>query len=273
MRTIISASRRTDIPGFYMRWFEHRVRDGFVDVRNPVVKEKTYRVSLCPEDVHTIVLWSKNYRPFLDSPLSSREDFLWYFNFSLVDAPDWELGVTPLKDRMKQVKEICRRWSPTHVNWRFDPILFWDNGRKNNLNGFEKLCDFMSALEITWCTFSFVTWYNKVKKRDAVKVLDAYDPPFNQKIDILSELVGIARLRGITMESCCNDDLLQVKGIIKGHCISSLLLSHLAGERASMAHDTSQRKDCGCTKSTDIGSYQMSCPHNCLYCYAKPVDV
>ena len=51
MRAIISASRRTDIPGFYMRWFERRVRQGGVDVRNPVVKDKTYHVSLRPEDV------------------------------------------------------------------------------------------------------------------------------------------------------------------------------------------------------------------------------
>jgi len=271
MRTVISASRRTDIPGFYMRWLEYHLRQGFVDVRNPVVKDKTYRVSLRPEDVHTIVLWSKNYRPFLDSPVSRNPAYHWYFNFSLVDCPEWERGVPPLEERLRQARELAARWSPHHINWRFDPILFWEGGRRNNLGAFPSLCDFMAGLGVFWCTFSFVTWYNKVKARKECRSLDFYDPPLSQKVDILSGLSAYTRPRGITLEYCCNDELLAAEGISKGHCIHGPLLSRLAGERCSLARDTSQRTDCGCTKSSDIGSYTMSCPHQCFYCYAKPV--
>lgn len=270
MRTVISASRRTDIPAFYMKWLEYHIRQGFVDVRNPVMKDRTYRVSLLPEEVHTIVLWSKNFRPFLDSSLSHSESFRWYFNFSLVDCPEWEIGVPPLPDRLHQVREICRRWSPQHINWRFDPIIFWDQGKKHNLSPFPSLCDFMGELGVPRCTFSFVTWYSKVKKRVQERNRNFYDPPLEQKREILSKLNCFTQARNMTLESCCNDELLSVPGVIRGSCIPGTRLAALAGENCSLARDTSQRKDCGCTKSADIGSYAMSCPHGCLYCYAKP---
>lgn len=271
MRAIISASRRTDIPGFYMRWLEHRIRQGGVEVRNPVVKDRTYHVSLCPEDVHTIVLWSKNFRPFLESPLSRDVRYRWYFNFSLVDCPEWERGVPPLDERLRQAREIASRWSPRHINWRFDPIVYWENGRKNNLASFAPICDVMAELGVSRCTFSFVTWYKKIQKRDAAQELDFYDPPLEQKLEVLTRLSGYAREREIILESCCNDALLAAVGIVKGSCINGSLLAELAGERCSLAHDSSQRSGCGCAKSADIGGYQMSCPHNCQYCYAKPV--
>jgi len=271
MRKVISASRRTDIPGFYMPWLERRIKQGGVDVRNPVMKHQKYHVSLKPEDVHSIVLWSKNYRPFLESALSQDERYRWYFNFSLVDCPQWERRVPGLDERLKQVREITKRWSARHINWRFDPIIYWDGGRRNNLNSFAPICDVMAGVGITRCTISFVTWYKKVKQRPAVQSLGFYDPPMEQKIDVLSRMSSYAHDRGITLESCCNDALLQAEGIKRASCVNGPLLTELSGERCSAARDNSQREGCGCTKSSDIGGYAMSCFHNCLYCYAKPV--
>ncbi len=271
MRTVISASRRSDIPAFYMRWLEYRAAKGFVDVSNPVMKYRKYRVSLLPQDVHSIVLWSKDFGPFLKSPLSKSESYNWYFNFSLVDCPEWELNVPPLPKRLEQVKEICQRWSQKHINWRFDPIVFWDDGKKSNVDSFWKICDFMADSGVTRCTFSFVTWYNKVKKRASVQQLNYWDPPYEQKIETLERMATCARDRNITLESCCDDSLLTVGGIIRGSCVNGALLTDLTGERSTFARDTSQRPGCGCTKSADIGSYSMSCPHSCIYCYAKPM--
>ena len=52
---IISASRRTDIPTYYSKWFLNRVRAGYVYVRNPMNAHQISRVSLLPDVVDGIV--------------------------------------------------------------------------------------------------------------------------------------------------------------------------------------------------------------------------
>jgi hypothetical protein len=272
MRTVVSASRRTDLPAFYMAWLEQRFRDGVAQVPNPVVRDRSYCVSLRPEDVHTVVLWSKDFAPFLKSPLAADCRYNWYFNFSLVDCLEWEPGVPPVEVRLGQMREIVRRWSPRHLNWRFDPIVFWEGGRRSNLESFRPLCDSLAELGVTRCTFSFATWYNKIRKRPDVESKYVYDPTTAEKLERLQALVEYARERGMTLESCCNDSLLAVAGVRKGSCINGPLLAELAGEPCSHARDVSQRPQCGCTRSQDIGSYLMGCAHNCLYCYANPAE-
>ena len=48
---ILSASRRTDIPNYYMDWFLHRIREGYVDVRNPINPHQISRIALSPSVV------------------------------------------------------------------------------------------------------------------------------------------------------------------------------------------------------------------------------
>ena len=62
--TVISGSRRTDIPAFYSAWFMNRIRDGYVRWGNPFSR-LVHSISLRPEDVIAFVLWSKNYVPLL----------------------------------------------------------------------------------------------------------------------------------------------------------------------------------------------------------------
>ena len=62
---ILSASRRTDLPNYYSDWFLNRVREGFLDVRNPFNARQISRISLSPEVVDCIVFWTKNPAPML----------------------------------------------------------------------------------------------------------------------------------------------------------------------------------------------------------------
>ncbi len=270
MRTVISASRRTDIPGLYMPWFLECLKAGSVTVANPVFKAKSYEVDLRPETVHTIVLWSKNFMPFLRMKVPYA-DYAWYFNFTIDDNNEWVLGAPSAAKQLVQLKEIVDRFGADRVNWRFDPIMFWDGGRKNNEEKFYALCDRIAALGVTRCTFSFVYWYGKVERRAREWGLEPYDPPLEKKLEVIDRLATYAEDCQIRMETCSNDTLLGHPNVRRGSCIDGHILARLNGEPCSKAKDTSQRGDCGCTKSVDIGSYaEMPCRHACIHCYANP---
>ena len=101
--TVISASRRTDIPAFYMPWFMEGVGRGYFDVENPF-SGRLSRVAMHPEQIHSIVFWSKNYAPFLSGDYDRRLQamgfrILFYFTLNSHD-PRPEPGVPPLKDRL-----------------------------------------------------------------------------------------------------------------------------------------------------------------------------
>ena len=57
---IISASRSTDIPSFYSKWFMNRLKAGYVKWINPFNRQPQY-VSF--EKTRVIVFWTKNAKP------------------------------------------------------------------------------------------------------------------------------------------------------------------------------------------------------------------
>ena len=58
-----SASRRTDIPAFYGRWFGRRLEAGYCLVPNPFNPGRVATVSLRREDVDAFVFWTRDPRP------------------------------------------------------------------------------------------------------------------------------------------------------------------------------------------------------------------
>ena len=66
MKKIISVSRRTDIPAFYMKWFMERIEKGFFETINPYNRVKKI-IDVSRNNIHSIVFWSKNFRPFIES--------------------------------------------------------------------------------------------------------------------------------------------------------------------------------------------------------------
>ncbi|MCS7287144.1 MAG: DUF1848 domain-containing protein [Anaerolineae bacterium] len=273
---VISASRRTDIIAWYSAWFVKAIKRGETTVLHPFTF-KPYVVSLRPENVHTIVLWSKNFRPLIENRYGIREalsryDQL-YFHFSITG-----LGATPLEPRVPPWQEAVEQLPailkiaghPLRISLRFDPILFWEEAGeiKSNVPLAEPIFIAAAKAGITTVRFSFATFYSRVKKRNWKWL----DPSPEQKLEIASKLVEMGRSLGLTLYSCANPLLLKA-GALPSSCIDGELLSklHPKGLLASTEKDKGQRKECGCTLSVDIGSYLMRCPSGCIYCYASPI--
>ncbi len=281
---VISASRRTDIPAFYMEWFMEGIRKREFEVINPYNRQR-YLVPADSEKVHTIVFWSKNFRIFLDRRYGETLEKMGYhlfFNFTVnSESVLLEPNVPPLKDRLDQLGELCRRFGGRAVNWRFDPICFFrigDHDVRHNLDNFVKISDYAEKSGVERCVTSFMDHYPKIDKRmagmDGVLFVDPLD---EKKVAILLHMETQLLQRKIHLFTCCEKslvDILPKESTIKdSSCIPNDLLVELYGGRVSLKQDKGQRmkSGCGCMESRDVGSYHLHpCFHNCLFCYANP---
>jgi len=272
MKRIISASRRTDIPAFYGDWFMNRLKEGFVGYVNPFGGQK-YIVSLKPDDVLCFVFWSKNFEPFIKK-LKAMESkgYKFYFNYTITGLPNiFECNVVERARAISALKELCRMYSPKHINWRYDPIIISDiTDYDFHVENFEGIA---SALEgyVERCYFSYAVRYGKVErnfgrfqKKHDVEIID---PSNGLKIKLANKLSNIAEQYKIEMLSCCSDCFLS-PNIGKAHCIDGRIIEDLFFKNGFKYGEKPSRKECGCTKSTDVGSYD-TCPHACIYCYAN----
>jgi hypothetical protein len=270
-KRIISASRRTDIPAFYGDWFMGRLKEGFAGVVNPFGGQR-YLVSLKPEDVICFVFWSKNFTPFLENlKIIESLGYKLYFNYTVTALPSVFENNLDKKTAIKTLIELSKMYSPNHINWRFDPIVISSIcDRDFFIKAFKELASDFEGL-VERCYFSFVTEYNKVKrnfdeleKTDRLAITSVSE---DYKIDLANELADIAGQHGIEMFSCCGEYLVGEK-IKKAHCIDGATIKELFYPAGLQYSEKPTRSQCGCTESTDIGTYD-TCPHGCVYCYAN----
>ena len=277
MKSVVSISRRTDIPKWYSHWLLKGLHSSEVTYIRPGDR-KPISLPLNPEKVHSIVLWSKDYSRLLSNQelLSALSLYNLYFHFTITG-----LGNSPVEPRVpppslaiQQMKQLARLFNVEQINWRFDPILYWidERGLHSNLEFFPKLAEQVAQIGIKRCTFSFATWYKKCRFRTKRQDLTFIEPDEEEKLLAIYSLVEVASLYNISLFSCAQDEWLKVKGINKSRCIDGELLAklHPQGEPAPLDKDKSQRKECGCTTSIDIGSYSQTCFSGCRYCYANP---
>jgi len=271
MKRIISVSRRTDIPAFYGDWFMHRLKEGFVGVVSPF-SGKRYIVSLRPEDVVCFVFWSKNFSPFIESlKIIDGLGYKFYFNYTITALPGILENDVEKQSAIDALKQLSRTYSPRHINWRFDPIILSGTYDRNfYINAFEKLASEFAGY-VERCYFSFVVVYSKVKRNfeelERKTGLKITNPSNDFKIELANDLAAIAERYEIRMFSCCGDYLLN-DNIYKAHCIDGNIIESLFFPNGLKYKQKPTRKECGCTESTDIGTYD-TCPHGCVYCYAN----
>jgi DNA repair photolyase len=281
---VISASRRTDIPAFYLDWFMDRVESGYFEAINPYSR-KVSIVSVTPEMVHSIVFWSKNFGPFLSRDIGEqlqKKGFHLFFNFTInSDSPRLEPLVPVLSERLRQLENLSNRFDSRAINWRFDPVCFYKINKgsiKNNLQDFDRIAAKAAQCGISRCITSFMDDYSKIRKR--VKSITGFSfiyPSPDKKMGILQEMKKKLRRDNIRLYTCCEKELLDRlpanAGIESSACVPNDLLVELYGGNLSVKTDHGQRikKGCGCKVSIDIGSYPLHpCYHSCLFCYANP---
>lgn len=275
---IISASRRTDIPAFFGEWFANRIKAGYFYRINPYNPNQVKGFSLLPEDVDAFVFWTKNPRPFFKQlDLIEKIGYNYLFHFTLNDYPgDFEPGIPSISQRLDAFKTLSRRIGPKRIIWRYDPVIL------SSLTpvGYHLEKVARLARELAGYTerlvISFLDFYGKVQRNlsrlTATKGIRFEDWLSVENVesleDFAAQVATVAGDNGIHTFTCCEGVELQKYGLLPGSCIDGALINELFGLKKQWKKDPSQRDNCRCVVSVDMGVYN-TCKFGCVYCYAN----
>ena len=269
---IISASRRTDIPAFYHKWFINRLRAGFLLTRNPFNYNQVSRVSLKPSDVDAIVFWTRNPTkmiPFL--PEIDEIGHKYYFQYTITGYPKTiEKSVPNPYRSIKTFCDLSDSIGSDKIVWRYDPILL---SNQVDINEHKRLFHKIASLvkgKTKKVVISFSDFYKKTERNlNSIENLIYSDitKQHDELYELCSYMSSIANDCEMEIESCSENIDLSSFGIKHGKCIDDKILRDVFGLSISEEKDKGQREECGCIKSIDIGMYN-TCLHECSYCYA-----
>lgn len=264
---ILSVSRRTDIPAYYSQWFFHRLKEGFLYVKNPINPHQISKILLSPEMIDCMVFWTKNPKNMLEG-LDQLWDYAYYFQFTLTS---YGKDVEPNLPDKRQVliptfQRLAEKIGKERVIWRYDPIFLNERYTADyQIKAFGEiakgLCGYTQKVII-----SFVDFYAKTKRNAAH--LHMRRPKGEEMLQLAGALADIARENGLAIETCAEDADLQDLGIRHGSCIDQSQIERITGCKIRGKKDRNQRKACGCLESVDVGTYH-TCLNGCKYCYAN----
>lgn len=283
-KNIISASRRTDIPRYYSKWFSSRRKEGRAEFRNTFGGKGA--VSLKDEDVLGYLFWTRYAKP-LSPEISSllQNGIPCVFQFTITDYGRWlEPHALPLSKVIKNFLECSNMLpGPECIQWRYDPVIVCDQQSVSwHVQNFREIATALKgATQVV--NISFVEPYVKTIRRinnsttayrgvDTTRhrsVLKRY--PNLKQIDdatgrtIVEELSSIAQENGMELRMCANPEW----SAIKSQCCSLDLFSPydntVSEQIKSLKHGPS-RSSCNCIKTVDIGM-DNTCINGCKYCY------
>lgn len=279
---IISASRRTDIPAFYPRWFINRIRAGFCEAPNPFNRQQISRISLLPEDVEVIVFWTRNPRPLFPylSELDER-GYRYYFQYTLLGyPPQIDAHCPPLQASLSTFGELAQRIGPERVIWRYDPIVLSQaTPPAYHRDAYSRLARALDG-STHRSVISLLDDYPKIHSRlqNMARQGAALLPTQFEEKDaenglpgwlgaLLRDLAEIAQSCRMEIVSCAEAFDLRPFSISPGKCVDDQTIKRVFGQEVAHIKDPGQRKACGCVASKDIGMYD-SCLFGCQYCYA-----
>ncbi len=306
---IISASRSTDIPAFYAKWFINRLKAGYCVWYNPFNQKPMY-ISFAKTKV--IVFWTKNPEPLIPYlPELDKRGIHYYFQVTLNDyvSEGFEPNVGPLEHRIEVFKHLSNLIGKEKVIWRFDPLIVTPNLTARQLltkvyHVGNQLKNYTNKL-----VFSFidVKTYRKVQNnliketpyftRETVN----YAEPSGNYLDDLVD--GLAKLRdhwnsegwNISLATCGENIDLYKYGIEHNRCIDGELIERLFPDDKELVYYVRtgkfpqpdlfgsildiplSRKDLKDKGQRKVCGCMVSkdigmyntCRHFCVYCYAN----
>ena len=120
---IISASRSTDIPAFYAKWFINRLKAGYCVWYNPFNQQPMY---ISFKNTKVVVFWTKDPKPMMEYlPELDKRGIHYYFQVTLNDYEHegFEPNVPALQHRIEVFKRLSDAIGKEKVIWRFDPLV------------------------------------------------------------------------------------------------------------------------------------------------------
>ncbi len=276
---IVSASRRTDIPAFYMEWFLGRLAAGRVRVANPFRPRQQRVISLAPEEVDAIVFWTRN--PGALARAADRLEELGHRRaVALVTITGLagtdrgavlEPGVVPTDRAVAGFLRLAERWGdPRRLAWRYDPVILGPRDTPaEHLDRFAGLARRLAGATDR-AIVSFLDLYRKTRRRLAAAGYPVEMPAPGSPVlrELAAGLAALAREHGMALELCAEPPVYGGTGARPGRCIDPVRLAALWPDRAfPRRKDPGQRPDCGCCPAVDVG-LPDTCLAGCAYCYA-----
>lgn len=248
---IISASRSTDIPAFYAKWFFNRLAKGYCTWYNPFNRQNKMYISF--KKCKVVVFWTKNPKPILPylHELDKR-GIHYYFQVTLNDyiKEGFEPNVPSVEDRVETFKQLSEMIGKERVIWRFDPLIITPSITPRDLltriwNIGNKLKGYTDKL-----VFSFVdvkayrkVQNNLVKETHQFTKEDVENAEANQaqRIEIVQ---GLQKIReawhkdgwNIEMATCAEDIDLEAYGIEHNRCIDGELMKRIFADDEELVY-------------------------------------
>ena len=247
---IISASRSTDIPAFYAKWFFNRLAKGYCAWYNPFNQKKMY---ISFEKCRVVVFWTKNPKPILPYLHELDERGIhYYFQVTLNDyvKEGFEPSVSTVDDRVETFKLLSEMIGKERVIWRFDPLIITPNiGPRELLTRIWNVGNKLKGLT-NKLVFSFVDVraYRKVQNNLVKETMfftkdDVENAEANhaQQIEIVE---GLKKIReawqkegwNVEMATCAEDIDLQAYGIEHNRCIDGELMKRIFADDKELVY-------------------------------------
>ena len=240
---ILQTGQRTDIPAFYGQWLINRIREGFVDVRNPYNPLQVTRYPINQEVVDGIAFCTKNPLPFIPL-LNEIVDYRQYWHMTITPyGTDIEPYVPTYASIIEGFKHISKQLNFQSMVWRYDPIILTN----------EYTVD-----------FSFLDILDKV----AQNFPEGYRPSLDVQTKIIKEFVSIAHSNHMNLKTCGEGVIFKELGADTEGCLTLDCYERAWNIKLKAPKRAPARPECNCYLHGDIGAYD-SCSHFCRYCYAN----